>query len=57
MDDSPLTATSPVAVRATLNYSADNGRRLNTWFYEPDGEVDRNPPGSEPRTVAALGRP
>jgi len=44
-----MNATLPI--RATLNYSADNGRRLNTWFYEPDGEVDRNPPGSEPRTV------
>ncbi len=45
-----MTATPPI--RATLNYSADNGRRLNTWFYEPEGAVDRNPPGGEPRTVA-----
>lgn len=43
---------APSPIRATLNYSADNGRRLNVWFYEPDGEVDRNPGGSEPREVA-----
>lgn len=44
-----MTASAPIL--ATLHYSADNGRRLNTWFYEPDGDVDRNPPGSEARTV------
>lgn len=44
-----MNATPPI--RATVNYSADNGRRLNTWFYEPTEAVDRNPPGSEPREV------
>lgn len=48
-----MSLPSPIAtsVRARLNYSADNGRRLDTYFYEPDGPVDRNPPGSEPREV------
>ncbi|WP_293375082.1 CmcJ/NvfI family oxidoreductase [Nevskia sp.] len=44
-----MSATTPI--RATLNYSADNGRRLDTYFYEPDGPVERNPPGGEPREV------
>lgn len=44
--------TAPPPIRATLNYSADNGRRLDTWFYEPDAAVVRNPPGSEAREVA-----
>lgn len=48
MPMSPPVATS---VRATLNYSADNGRRLDTYFYEPDASVVRNPPGGEPRVV------
>lgn len=38
-------------IRARLHYSADNGRRLDTYFYEPDGPVERNPPGSETREV------
>ena len=44
MDDSPLTATSPVAVRATLNYSADNGCRLDTYFYVPEPPVAPSAP-------------
>lgn len=51
MDEVPLTAASPVAVRARLNYSADNGRRLDAWFYEPEPPVAPNPPGSEAREV------
>lgn len=42
----------PEAVRATLNYSADNGRRLDAWFYEPDPPIPPNPGGTEAHDVA-----
>lgn len=45
---------SPASVRATLNYSADNGRRLDTYFYEPDADTVRNPPGTDPREVTIV---
>ena len=38
-------------VRATLNYSVDNGRPPDYWFYEPDPPVDPNPPGTDAREV------
>ena len=44
----PPTASS---VRATVNYSADNGRRLEVYFYEPDPPVTANAPGTDAHTV------
>jgi hypothetical protein len=41
--------TSPV--RATLNYSVDNGRPPDYYFYEPDEPVELNPPGTDAREV------
>jgi hypothetical protein len=41
--------TSPV--RATLNYSLDNGRPPDYYFYEPDEPVELNPPGTDLREV------
>jgi hypothetical protein len=41
--------TSPV--RATLNYTVDNGRPPDYYFYEPDEPVELNPPGTDPREV------
>ena len=34
-------------VKATLNYSVDNGRPPDYYFYEPDTPVDLNPPGTD----------
>jgi len=44
-----MTATAPV--RATLNYSVDNGIPPDYYFYEPDPSVKLNPPGTDPREV------
>jgi hypothetical protein len=41
--------TSPV--RATLNYTVDNGRPPDYYFYEPDASVELNPPGTDAREV------
>ncbi|MGI9500387.1 MAG: CmcJ/NvfI family oxidoreductase [Geminicoccaceae bacterium] len=38
-------------VRATLNFSVDNGRPIDYYLYEPDPEVERNPPGTDPKEV------
>lgn len=46
-----MTAADHASVPATMNYSADNGRRLDTWFYEPETPVEPNPPGTEAREV------
>ncbi len=46
-----MTAVARASVRATMNYSADNGRRLDTYFYEPDQPYEPNPPGTEAREV------
>ncbi|WP_295688053.1 CmcJ/NvfI family oxidoreductase [uncultured Nevskia sp.] len=46
-----MTAAAHASVRATMNYSADNGRRLDTYFYEPDPSVVPNLPGTEARDV------
>ena len=43
--------TRTQTVRATLNYSADNGQRLDTWFYEPEPPIPPNPPGTDAREV------
>lgn len=34
-------------VRATFNYSVDNGRPIDYYFYEPDADVELNPPGTD----------
>ena len=39
------------SVRATVNYSADNGRPIDYWLYEPEEEVEKNPPGTDPQEV------
>lgn len=39
------------AVRATLNYSVDNGIPPDYYFYEPDPGVQLNPPGTDPHEV------
>jgi len=35
------------SVRATLNYTVDNGRPPDYYFYEPDPDVELNPPGTD----------
>jgi hypothetical protein len=44
-----MTATR--SVRATLNYSVDNGIPPDYYFYEPDPGVKLNPPGTDAREV------
>ncbi len=39
------------AVKATLNYSVDNGRPPDYYFYDPDPSVERNPPSTDSREV------
>jgi hypothetical protein len=43
--------TAAQSVRATLNYSVDNGRPPDYYFYEPDQPVELNPPGTDPHEV------
>ena len=38
-------------VRTQLNYSADNGRAIDYYFYEPDSSVELNPPGTDAQEV------
>lgn len=38
-------------VRTQLNYSVDNGREIDYYFYEPDSNVKLNPPGTDARDV------
>jgi hypothetical protein len=42
---------SPSSVRATMNYSVDNGAPPDYYFYEPDPSVKLNPPGTDPHDV------
>lgn len=44
-----MTPSAPV--RATLNYSVDNGIPPDYYFYEPDPSVKLNPPGTDAREV------
>ena len=44
-----MTPTPPV--RATLNYSVDNGIPPDYYFYEPDPSVKVNPPGTDPHEM------
>ena len=39
------------AVRASLNYTVDNGVPPDYYFYEPDEPVKLNPPGTDPREM------
>lgn len=39
------------SVRASLNYSVDNGRPIDYYFYEPDPSLILNPPGTDVREV------
>lgn len=38
-------------VRATMNYTVDNGRPAEYYFYDPDPGVELNPAGTDPREV------
>jgi hypothetical protein len=42
---------APRHVRATLNYSVDNGIPPDYYFYEPDPSVRLNPPGTDPHEM------
>jgi hypothetical protein len=44
-------ARQPTSVRATLNYSVDNGIPPDYYFYEPDPSVKLNPPGTDLREM------
>lgn len=35
------------SVRASMNYSVDNGRPIDYYFYEPDPAMELNPPGTD----------
>lgn len=41
----------PASVRATIQYTVDNGIPPDYYFYEPDPSVKLNPPGTDPREV------
>jgi hypothetical protein len=38
-------------VKSTMNYSVDNGRPPDYYFYEPDTAVELNPPGTDSKEV------
>lgn len=38
-------------VKSTMNYSVDNGRPPDYYFYEPDTPVELNPPGTDSQEV------
>ena len=41
----------PASVRATIQYTVDNGIPPDYYFYEPDPSVKLNPPGTDAREV------
>ncbi len=43
--------STAIPVRATINYTVDNGVSPDYYFYEPEPEVKLNPPGTDPRAV------
>ncbi|EHR69858.1 hypothetical protein BurJ1DRAFT_0985 [Burkholderiales bacterium JOSHI_001] len=43
--------STPQSVRATLQYTVDNGVPPDYYFYEPDPSVKLNPPGTDPKEV------
>ena len=44
-------ADAQSVVRATVNYTVDNGMPPDYYFYEPDPSVKLNPPGTDVREV------
>ena len=44
-------ADAQSVVRATVNYTVDNGIPPDYYFYEPDASVKLNPPGTDAREV------
>lgn len=46
--------TAHASVRATLNYSVDNGVPPDYYFYDPDPGVKLNPPGTDSHEVDIL---
>ena len=44
-------ASASASVPATLNYTVDNGRPPDYYFYEPDPGVVLNPPGTDSQPV------
>ncbi len=46
-----MSASTPRNVRATMNYSVDNGRPPDYYFYEPDPGTELNPPGTDVHEV------
>jgi hypothetical protein len=48
----PRTAAARGDVRATLNYTVDNGIPPDYYFYEPDPGTALNPPGTDLREMA-----
>lgn len=48
--DQPM-ATAADTVRATINYTVDNGVPPDYYFYQPDPSVKLNPPGTDVRDV------
>jgi hypothetical protein len=43
--------TQPSSVRATMQYTVDNGVAPDYYFYEPESSVKLNPPGTDAREV------
>ena len=41
----------PTSVRATMQYTVDNGVAPDYYFFEPEAGVKLNPPGTDPREV------
>ncbi len=39
------------AVTAEVNYTVDNGKAPSYYFYQPEGDVEMNPPGTDAREV------
>lgn len=47
-----MDGTPPInSVRAEINYSVDNGRPIDYYFYDPDPSLELNPPGTDVREV------
>ncbi len=45
------TGMAPRTVHAAVNYTVDNGRPPDYYFYEPGPGVELNPPGTDPRIM------
>lgn len=48
MEQAPV---QPSTVLAPINYTLDNGKEPNYYFYAPEGEVEMNPPGTDVHQV------